>query len=166
MAPAFASWVHGHAGRVERPETLVASTPFAFGWGLSLAGLPNTFNWLHFAIPTPVIVADKRYNITQIGIKATRQAPQARIAAVHAYDGHKRFYANESTVPDLPIVEQPPAAPYPDLGNFIGFPVGGLISPPGVLWGIGISLGLQFGGGDQSLQLDIASVGCDFIIQE
>jgi len=127
MPVAFASWVHGQAGRVERPDALVASTPFVFGWGLSLAGLPNADNWLHFAIPTPVIVANKRYNITQIGIKATRQSPQARIAAVHAYDGHHKFYANETTVPNLPIVAQPSAASYPDLGNFIAFPVGGLI---------------------------------------
>src|SRR5437870_1850434 len=161
MPIAFASWVHGHAWRVERPDTLVAATTFPFGWGLSLAGLPNTDNWLHFAIPTPVIVADKAYNITQIGIRATRQSAQMRVWAVYAYDGHHRFSAKETGVPDLPIVANPPAAAYPDLGNFIALPVGGLIPHPGVLWGIGISLGLRFGPGDQSLQLDIASVGCD-----
>jgi hypothetical protein len=152
----FASWVHGHAGRIEAPDRLVNIVPI--GWGLQVAGLPGTDNWLHYAVPTPVIVNNVRAKIVQVGIKATRQSTDARIWAVHAYDGHHRFYANES-VPDLAIVTNPPVAGYP--GTFLALPVpAGLI--PDVRWGIGISLGLRFTGGASSLQLDIAAVGCDF----
>jgi hypothetical protein len=110
----FASWVHGHAGRIEAPDRLVNIVPI--GWGLQVAGLPGTDNWLHYAVPTPVIVNGVRAKIVQLGIKATRQSTDARIWAVPAYDGHHRFYANES-VPDLAIVTNPPGAEYP--GTFL-----------------------------------------------
>lgn len=49
-----AMWTHGHTMKVEDPAGL--SGVWRAGFFARAVGRPNTTNWFHFAVPTPVIV--------------------------------------------------------------------------------------------------------------
>ena len=49
-----AMWVHGTSLTIENPEALEMSTPL--GHGMEIVGKKGQTSWIHFAIPTPVIV--------------------------------------------------------------------------------------------------------------
>lgn len=53
--------------------------------------------WCHYAIPTPVIVADKRAEADTVLINYESSDISAlSIAAVHVWDGNKRIFINDS----------------------------------------------------------------------
>lgn len=80
-----ASWIHGHAVRVERPEHVEIER--LFGFYSLFKGKPNTDNWFHFAVPTPVIVSNKRLRLDSIMLLFWTD-PNVHVHAVHVYDAN------------------------------------------------------------------------------
>ncbi|BFM04883.1 S8 family peptidase [Halioxenophilus aromaticivorans] len=88
-----ASWTHGHAATVQRPELLDQSSLYA-PYSL-FKGKPNTTNVFHFAVPTPVIVNNKRLALdsimllfwTDVGVEVTAVEIWDANARLKRYDG-------------------------------------------------------------------------------
>ncbi|MCQ3978359.1 MAG: hypothetical protein DPW09_33450 [Anaerolineae bacterium] len=53
-----AMWAHGHMLQIEFADRIQSAR--RFGSSISIEGRQNTENWFHFAIPTPVIINDRR----------------------------------------------------------------------------------------------------------
>lgn len=80
-----ASWIHGNAVRVERPEDIELERLFGFySWH---RGKPNTNNWFHFAIPTPVIMSNRRLRLDSVMLLFWTD-PNVRVHAVHIWDAN------------------------------------------------------------------------------
>ncbi len=141
---AHAMWVHGHSMQVEYEDRIVDHQ--RKGFFSRVQGKPNTSNWFHFAIPTPVIVDGRRLRALSVMLNCRTQSSQAVIRSVHIYDGQdnigrhdkKRIYgdvrARRFNIPDAPRVR----------------------------WGIGISIGVEFGEDPNSNNMDFYAAGCDF----
>ena len=147
MAINHAMWVHGHTMNVEYPNQL--KEVWRAGYFIRLTGKPNTFNWFHFYIPTPVIVGDKRLNIHSAMVRFKTLGSKAVITNVHIYDGEKKI-ANHN---NLNLVN----SNY----QYTRFNVPG---KPKVLWGVGVSVCVKFNGTkDAENIIDFSSAGVDFI---
>ncbi len=144
-----AMWVHGHSMEVEYPERLDSQK--RMGYYMQVRGKPFTSNWFHFAIPTPVIASDKRLRAGSVMIRF-RTGPGAAVKAVHVYDGEKKIASH-----DVNLSPQ---------GAFV-WPRFEVPADPFVLWGLGISVGVQFGDSanlpPNKLLVEFSSAGCDFI---
>lgn len=142
---AEASWVHGTAIQIEVPESIELVR--RFGFFTRIIGKPNTTNWLHFAIPTPVIVNDVRKTFGPCMLRFSTGGTGALVRDVHLYDGEVRVVAHDGV----------------NLSGSQPFTRFGIAHAPKVLWGVGISIGVTFGGGSvTSRTMDFISAGCDF----
>lgn len=102
--------------------------------------------WCHYAVPTPVIVSDRRARLRQVLIKHTTGSPQQlAIVAVHVWDGDNRVFAMDNIVGMSPGVF---AQALPDQE---------------VLWGMGVSL-LVSANAARDVFIDIHAVGIDFTV--
>lgn len=145
-----AMWIHGHAMQVEYPSRLNGT--WRAGFYIRVVGKPNTTNWLHFAIPTPVIVKDKRQMTDSVMLRFRAKTTRASVTNVHVYDGERRTATHDGL------------ALSPSSFGFHRFDVPG---KPDVRWGVGISIGVRFGGGtDTENTLEFSSAGCDFKLLE
>jgi hypothetical protein len=126
MAIIHAAWVHGHAMEVEFADRVARE--LRAGFYFRLAGLPGTENWVHFAIPTPVIVSDHRLKVGQVLLRY-RASGGALVHAVHVYDG-------ESKIADHNGLNNHPAQWVMEHHDVPG--------DPDVRWGVGISIGVRF----------------------
>jgi hypothetical protein len=147
-----AMWVHGHSIQVEFPERL--SEQKRMGFYAQLRGKPFTSNWLHFAVPTPVIVdGSGRLCVGSVMIRF-RAGPSTTVTAVHIYDGETKIASHDG----LSLSPQ----------NDFVWSRFDVVSHPYIKWGLGISIGVRFGDGANlpanKLLLDISSVGCDFMV--
>src|SRR5689334_24178 len=61
---AQASWLHGHAMEVEYRNLLTSERRAGYFYGVE--GSAGSENWLHLAIPTPVIVGDRRLKVGSV----------------------------------------------------------------------------------------------------
>jgi Family of unknown function (DUF6623) len=144
MALKAAIWVHGTAVEVEYPDRIAPlSTDRMYergqrkGWGTHFYGLENTTNWFHFAIPTPGILDDARPPLEKVFVFYWADG-WAKITNVHLYDGPARIKSFDGL-------------------NLSGNHSGSVdsfntwtVSPPVVLaYGLGISVGVEFGPIDQ-----------------
>jgi peptidoglycan hydrolase-like protein with peptidoglycan-binding domain len=142
---AEASWVHGTEVNVELPENIEAMR--RFGFFTRLVGKPNTQNWFHFAIPTPVIVNNDRKVVGPCMLRFQTGGASAVVRDVHIYDGEVRLVAHDSV----------------NLSGSQPFTRFGVAQAPEVLWGVGISIGVTYGGGTAAQRtIDLISAGCDF----
>jgi hypothetical protein len=143
---AEASWVHGTSIQVEVPENLESVR--RFGFFTRIIGKPNTTNWLHFAIPTPVIVNNVRKTFGPCMLRFSTGGTDAMVRDVHLYDGEARVAAHDSV----------------NLSGSQGFTRFGVAHAPKVLWGVGISIGVRFGASSSAAArtMDFISAGCDF----
>lgn len=142
---AEASWVHGTAIQIEIPESIEFVR--RFGFFTRIIGKPNTTNWLHFAIPTPVIVNDVRKTFGPCMLRFSTGGAGALVRDVHLFDGEVRVVAHNGV----------------NLSGSQPFTRFGIAHAPKVLWGVGISIGVTFGGGTAaSRTMDFISAGCDF----
>src|SRR5688572_12149141 len=80
-----ASWAHGTDVHVEVDANMESVT--RFGFFTRLVGRPNTTNWYHFAVPTPVIVKGNRLAIARAMLRFVTGGPSAMVRDVHIYDG-------------------------------------------------------------------------------
>lgn len=123
-----AMWTHGHAIRIEHPDRL--SSVWRAGFFVRLIGKPTQNVWVHYAIPTPVIVTDNRLSADSVMIRY-RTVPEndAWIDAVHAYDGERKIASHDD------LSQQ--SADW-------SFSRYGIPNTPEVRWGIGISINIRF----------------------
>jgi len=142
---AEASWVHGTAVSVELPDNIESMR--RFGFFTRLIGKPNTQNWFHFAIPTPVIVNNDRKVVGPCMLRFQTGGVNAIVRDVHIYDGEVRLVAHNGV----------------NLSGSQPFRRFGVAQAPEVLWGVGISIGVTYGGGTAAQRtIDLISAGCDF----
>lgn len=148
---AHAMWVHGHNVQIECPERL--DVQGRMGFYVRLRGKPFTSNWLHFAVPTPVIVDSNRLRVGSVMIRF-RTGPGVSVYAVHIYDGETKIAAHDG------LNMSPQDA-------FIS-PRFDVPTHPAIKWGLGISIGVKFGDAanlpPNKLLLEISSAGCDFMV--
>lgn len=146
MAIHQAMWTHAHAVSVEFPDRM--QSEWRAGFFIRLTGRPTTTNWLHFGIPTPVIVRDNRLSLDSAMIRWRANSTGARITNVHVFDGENRIAAHDGL----------------SLSNtawqFSRFAVP---RRPDVRWGIGVTVGVSFTGStDAANTMEFSSAGCDF----
>jgi hypothetical protein len=147
---AHAMWTHGHDAQVEYPERLAVNKPY--GFFLRLKGKPFTSNWVHYAVPTSVIVDNRRLRAGSVMIRF-RTGPGTSIYAVHVWDGERRI----ATYNGLNLSSKGFRWPRFDIPGH-----------PYIRWGLGISIGVKFSDSanlppSNRLLVDISSVGCDFV---
>lgn len=128
MPLAQAMWTHGHAVRIETPDHL--SAVWRSGTFVRIVGKQAQSAWLHYSIPTPVIVTDRRLTAGSVMIRS-RTVPQndAWIEAVHVYDGENRIAAHDGRHDNSRD------------WSFLRYEVPGT---PEVRWGVGVSIKVKF----------------------
>lgn len=142
-----AMWIHGHSMDIENPGAIASI--WRAGFFIRVVGKPNTTNWFHFHVPTPVIVKDKRLMVDSAMLRYRSGSSNAAVTNVHVFDGESRIAAHDGLA----------LSPLTNFA-FQRFDVPG---KPDVLWGTGITVGVRFGGGtDAQRTLEFASVGIDF----
>lgn len=142
---AEASWLHGTAVTVELPTNMESVR--RFGFFTRLIGKPNTQNWFHLALPTPVIVNNDRKVLGPCMLRFQTGGTNAVVRDVHIYDGEVRVAAHDGV----------------NLSGSQPFRRFGIAHAPEVLWGAGISIGVTYGGGTSAQRtIDLISAGCDF----
>jgi len=142
---AHAMWVHGTSIQIELPEQIESVR--RLGFYTRIVGKPNTTNWFHFAIPTPVIVDNDRKQVGPIILRFRTLSANAVVRDVHIYDGEARIAAHNGV----------------NLSGDHFFERFGVAHCPDVLWGLGISIGVTFGGGTANQRsMDFIAAGCDF----
>lgn len=146
MSGKQALWVHGHSAEIERPDRVTSMV--RKGYYVRIQGSPSTTNWLHFAVPTPVISDDDRLRPTKAQFRY-RATGGASVEKVHLYDGETRIVTNDS----------PAGSVGADGWTLVSTP----LDPEEILsirWGFGISVQIAFGASGGQLEFD--SAGCDF----
>ena len=142
MPLAHAMWIHGHSLHIEYPDRMESAR--RHGSAITLIGQANSRNWFHLAIPTPVIVDDKRLDLDSVMLRFRTSG--ATITRVHIYDGETRLEAHNG----LSLTST-------DYG-FERFPASGSPHPR---WGVGISFRGEFGGASEERRIDVSSAGAD-----
>ena len=66
-----------------------------FGFFTRLVGKPNTTNWFHFALPTPVIVNNDRKVLGPCMLRFQTGSTNAVVRDVYIYDGEVRIAAHD-----------------------------------------------------------------------
>lgn len=123
-----AMWTHGHAVRIEHPDRLLSV--WQAGYYARLIGKPGEAVWIHYAIPTPVIVADNRLSADQAMIRCrTVWENDAWIESVHIFDGEEKI-ASHNDLHDV-------AADW----SFLRYEI---VGSPDIRWGIGLSIKIRF----------------------
>jgi len=137
-----AAWVHG-VGLILEDKSWSADNA---GWGnVIYPSNTSRSGWVHFAIPTPVIVEDRRLTPTQVGLRVATGS-KATITQIVAHDGEKQIAA------------------------FTGLKLTGSLntyyyqipSPPQVLWGTEISVLVTFSDRSSDAWAEFVSAGIDF----
>jgi hypothetical protein len=142
---ANASWIHGTSVQVELPNQLESSQ--RFGSFSRVVGNANTFNWFHFAIPTPAIVNDDRKVVGPVLLRFITGGTNAVVQHVHIYQGSSLIAVHN----DVNLS-----------GSQLSVRFGVSRFQTAVL-GLGISVGVRFGGGTATeRRVDFISAGCDF----
>lgn len=143
MVLKHAAWIHGTS--IEFENSSWAALALRQGFFTTVRPSNDTSGWLHFAIPTPVIVNDVRLK-AQSAMLRFSTGPKASIAAVHVYDGETKIYENNNA-------------------NYKGqlqFTRDVLNNQPEVKWGTGISILVNFSGRDSDAWIQLISAGIDF----
>jgi hypothetical protein len=121
-------WTHGHGVRIENPDQLASE--WRAGFYVRLVGRPGARIWVHYSIPTPVLVGRDRIKVDSIMVRfRSVQRDDAWITAVHIYDGENRIAAHDH------LNHRSETWVWPR------FPVPG---HPEVRWGVGVSIQLTF----------------------
>jgi hypothetical protein len=155
MAKMFASWVAAHNVSVEHSPDYFERR----GWGVTSSvsgngadlGGGRVANYFHVAIPTPVIVEDRR----------------ATLHAVHyLFDARGSAELTEVTVFDGPAGLPPtPVGGLHHHGNHTGGLDAGNgieVNRDGINWGIGLTLRFDANEGDADARVFFAAFGADF----
>lgn len=142
---AQAMWIHGTSLQVEYPDRIAQT--WRAGFYTEIEGKPNTDNWFHFAIPSKVIVNDRRLRIGSVMLLCETLSTDAVIRDVHIYDGPDKIAEHNGV----------------NLNGNIGFHRFDAPTAPFVKWGVGISIGVRFGSRGSRV-MRFKSAGCDFVL--
>ena len=149
MALEKAMWAHGHGMAVEVPGNI--KSEWRAGFFIRLVGKPNTTNWLHFAIPTAVIVNDNRLRIDSALLRFRCGSLSADVTNLHVFDGENRVFAADN-------LNLSPTAAGMHVQRWV------LPNKPDVFWGVGVTVGVRFGGAtDAQNTMEFAAAGVDFL---
>lgn len=146
MALAHASWIHGHSMQIEHPDQITSI--WRAGFYIRIIGNSGTYNWFHFAIPTPVIVNDRRLKVGSVMLCFRTLSGDASVNNVHVYDAEQKIAEHNN----LRMTGEHP---------FERFEVPG---HPEARFGIGISIGVSFGVESMNHGMEFSSAGCDFLL--
>ncbi len=147
MALEQAMWTHGHGMVVEFPDRIISE--WRAGFFIRVVGRPNTANWFHFAIPTPVVVRDNRLTLDAALIRFRSEATLACVTNVHVFDAERRIATHDglNSAPSAWTMQR-----YQIPGK------------PEVLWAVGVSLGVRFSGStNQQNTIELSAAGVDFL---
>jgi len=143
---AHAMWTHGTDLHVEVDANVESIQ--RFGFFTRVVGKPNTTNWYHVAIPTPVIVDGDRLAFARAMLRMITGGPGAVVRDVHVYDGSARIAAHQAV----------------NLSGNLPFAVLGVPHEPNVFWGAGTSIGVRTGSGTATeRRMDFISAGIDLL---
>ena len=138
-----AMWTHGTSVHEEFPSRLARIRRLG-PYGL-FEGKPGTRNWFHYAIPTPVIVDNKRLRLESVMLQFLVNS-DVWVTNVHIYDGHRKIESFDG----LMMTGDHLFERFDTLN-------------PYVRYGIGISIGVQFGTRNVRHVIRFISAGGDFI---
>ena len=145
-------WTHGHTPFAETQNVQIGS----IGWGALIRAPRNSFDteWIHYAIPTPVILNDVRPQILRVLILYDTfngtTVNSGVLTNVHVWDRSNRILeinGLELSGNHLDL----------DASNRFNFPGG--VTP---VFGVGVSIGYHFDPAHRDGTLLITSVGADF----
>ena len=138
-------WVHGHSAEIEDPA--LASIERKRN-SVRISGSQNSTNWLHFAIPTPIIVDNYRIQPVWLQFRY-KTTGGASIYRVDVYDGENRIKSYENTEDRRD-------------GEWYHFsePLGIENEQNVNYYGIGVSIGLKFDWTNSLIEFEGA--GCTF----
>ena len=142
---AEAMWAHGHSMQIEFPDSI--AKVWKAGFYMEVEGKPDSTNWFHFAIPTTVIVDDRRLRVGSVMLLLETLSAGAIVRDVHIYDGDTKIAQHNGV----------------NVTGNAGFVRFDVPTHPPVKWGIGISVGVTFKSGSASRVMRFKSAGCDFI---
>jgi hypothetical protein len=148
IAIPFASWIHGHSMHFEYPDRITNER--RTGFSIAFDGKSGTSNWLHFAIPTPVIINDVRMRASSVMLRFKTGSVDAFVRDVHVYDGEKLIAAHNGVGLSKDHLFE----------RFV------IPDTPQVQWGLGISIGVGFGVESMSHHMEFIAAGCDFVINK
>lgn len=138
-----AAWTHGVSVQLESASWSALRQGF---WTTVRPSNESRFGWVHFAIPTPVIIEGTRLKAGSALIRF-KTGSRAKITNFHVYDGEKKIADHNGL--DL-------------RGDQLQLVRKDIPADPRVLWGTGISLGLQFDGSGPDAWVALVSAGIDF----
>jgi subtilisin family serine protease len=142
-ALAHAMWVHGTSVQEEFPDRL--ENVRRLGPYSLFDGKPGTSNWFHFAIPTPVIVDNRRLRLESVMLQflASRDT---WVTNVHIYDGYQKIEWFDGLA----------------MTGYRWFERFDTLNPL-VRFGIGVSVRVRFGRSSVRHHIRFVSAGGDFI---
>ena len=122
-----ASWAHGTDLQIE-VDASVASVR-RYGFFTRVVGKPNTTNWYHLPIPTPVITHGNRLAIARAMLRFVTGGPSAAVRDVHIYDGEAGSRPTSSST--CPAASRSRCSVSPTSPTCSGGPGSRSASPPG-----------------------------------
>ena len=140
-----AGWTHGTSVQFENQSWAVRALRQGFFTTVTPSN-ESTNGWVHFAIPTPVIISGARSRARLASIRFST-GPQASIVAFHVYDGETRILNLNSL----------------NLQGTLQLNQQAIPGTPEVQWGTGISLQVNFNGTGPDAWVQLISAGIDFI---
>ena len=147
MAELSAFWIHGQAAVPEwRP-------PSWKNWGPGAeVQLPDGGElWVHFPIPTPVLLKGKRATLRRVHILYSTSDQYSKIGNVHVRDGVPRFHGQDNL------------GWWGDHLSSLGGPWTTVeVGWDGMNWGVGISVRLFVRGASAAGVFKLSAVGADF----
>ena len=160
---ARASWIHGHSLHIENPEDITKASRTKSG--ILIEGRQDKTIWLHFAIPTPVIVNDIQLKVGSVMLRFKTFSDIAVVDSVHVYDGKDPIQEYDGLNLTGDHIEQVGLRPGERTPVFDRFPV----RQHPVQWGLGISIKVKFVNPTDREFADpseyivtFISAGCDF----
>ncbi|MCL4296359.1 MAG: tyrosinase family protein [Anaerolineae bacterium] len=140
-------WIHGHSLQIESVDRVRAA--WRIGPLISIEGGQNTENWFHFAIPTPVIVNDRRLRAGAVLLRFKTISESTFVHAVHIYDGESRLTGYDN----LRLSPRNWTSQRFDVPN-----------DPEIRWGLGISIGVRFQSANPvDNRIEFSSAGGEFL---
>ncbi|KAI9778813.1 MAG: hypothetical protein M1839_007903 [Geoglossum umbratile] len=137
-----AAWTHGLGVELESPSWTALRQGF---YTTVRPSNESTFGWVHFVIPTPVIVDGTRLKAGSSLVRFITGS-KAKITNFHVYDGEKKI-VNDNGL---------------NLNGALQTVRRDVPGDPQVLWGTAISLGVQFDGNSPDAYVSFVSAGIDF----
>lgn len=138
-------WTHGTSMNVQFPDRL--NKMVRAGWGIDLESPAGSENWFHFAIPTPVVVSDRRLRVGSVLVDFETGSTEAVVNHVHVWDARRRIAEHNNL----------------NLFGQVGVRRFEVPDSPPVWEGIGVSIGVGFGVEPYSRQMKFFSAGADFL---